>query len=194
MRNTETMQQVMDRPSTYINKTHDEEKGTITYVEEAPGVARNPELQALLDREPTKLPRVVVKCDRITGMWNLFRGGRPYKQLRAAVLINVSFSCEWNEGRSPGCGFRKDGQYMGYAAGDLLPIATPVTVPAEGVVHLRFDVEDGHFYNSATGEMLSGAGYLILKEGCSSEYVQAQAIGPESKAKTKAPRRRKAKA
>jgi hypothetical protein len=105
----------------------------------------------------------------------------PYKQLDALILTDVSFSCEWKKGVYQGCGHYSNGSYTGFASGNLLPVATPLTVPTKNVVHLGFDPGTGRFFNSDTLEQLHGAGYLILKEGCSSEYVNSKAIGAKGK-------------
>lgn len=134
------------------------------------------ELQELLDRD-APLERVVVRCNRETKQWMLYRNNEPYKALSALILINVSFSSEWDKDGIDGCTNKASGAYMGFAAGDLLPTATPLTVPTHGVVGLKFNPSNGQFWNENTGDELKGAGYLILKEGCSSEYVTADAIG-----------------
>lgn len=138
------------------------------------------ELKALLDRE-APLERVVVRCNRETGKWQLYRNNEPYKEMTALILINVSFSCQWldenDRGRYQGCGNWANGRYSGFAAGDVLPVSTPLSVPSEGIISLKFNPDNGQFYDASTGNGLTGAGYLILKEGCSSEYVTASAIG-----------------
>lgn len=177
---TETLEQVAQRAPTVIERKSDGK--TVTFTELPAGhwdtapISR--ELKDLLNREAPELPRVVVRCNRKTGQWQLFKDDQAWKSLQAAVLINVSFSCEWVNGKHLGCGAYADGEHIGYAAGNLLPHATPLTVPEAGVVRLRFDPEEGKFYDSETGQILSGSGYLILKEDCSSEYVTADVIGP----------------
>lgn len=177
---TETMQEILERPKTVIQKTETDTE--ITYFEKPVGDSKvkvnKVALQALLEKEPP-FPRVVVRCDREAGLWKLFENDKPWKSMKSCVLINVSFSCEWVNGVSLGCGASSDGHHVGYAAGQLLPIATPLTVPTSGVTRLRFDVEDGKFYDPDTGFRLSGSGYLILKEGCSSEYISSQVIGAQ---------------
>lgn len=142
------------------------------------------ELQALLDRD-APLERVVVRCNRETKKWELWRNNEPYKQLDALILINVSFTCSVMDkderGRYLGCGSYVNGTFTGFATGDMLPVSTPLSVPTEGVVRLRFNKETGNFYNPDTGDYLEGAGYLILKENCSSEYVNADALGAKGK-------------
>lgn len=135
------------------------------------------ELKALFDREAPELEHVVVRCNRETGKWYLFRNNEPYREMTALILINVSFSSQWDAKGIDGCTNQASGAYMGFAAGDVLPVATPMTVPTEGVTHLKFDPKRGEFYNGSNGANLKGAGYLILKEGCSAEYVNASAIG-----------------
>lgn len=135
------------------------------------------ELQELLDRD-APLKHVVVRCNRKTGKWYLYENNKPYMEMTSLILINVSFSSEWSDDETHmSCGRKEDGGYTGFAAGDVLPVSTPLTVPTEGVVHLGFNPGSGEFYNTGTLEELKGAGYLILKEGCSSEYVTADAIG-----------------
>lgn len=180
---TETREEILARIATAIEKVVTEDE--ITYVEvpehKKPGVKLDREaLQKLLDSKAPDLPRVVVRCDRSTGKWKLFQNDKPWKSMQSCILINVSFACEWLKGEDhAGCGARVGGEYVGYAAGDLLPIGTPLTVPRTGVTGLRFDPDDGKFYDPDSGDHLKGSGYLILKAGCSSEYVGAQAIGAE---------------
>lgn len=188
---TESREEILARMATAIEKVINESEETVTYIEKPVDTKSNAEhpiahekrleLQKLLESSAPELPRVVVRCDRNTGEWNLFHNDKPWKSLKACVLINVRFSCEWQEGESfSGCGRRgASGEYIGYAAGDLLPIATPITVPKHGVTALRFEPDNGKFYDPDTGDLLSGSGYLILKQGCSSEYVGAKAIGAE---------------
>ncbi len=189
---TETRDEILARISTAIEKVINESEETVTYIEKPVDTKSNAEhpiaheqrleLQKLLDSKAPDLPRVVVRCDRKTGKWNLFHNDKPWKQMQACVLVNVHFACEWLEGENTsGCGWRggSDGEYIGYAAGDLLPIGVPVTVPKQGVTALRFDPDDGKFYDPETGHLLKGSGYLILKDNCSSEYVGAKAIGAQ---------------
>ncbi len=174
---SQSKQAILERPKTVIVKKAG--KKITKYIEKNPGIPLDKQtkadLQALLDRE-TPLPTVVVKCNRNTGMWQLFQNDQPWKELSAAILVEVRFSCEWEDGKYLGCGNSRDGEYIGYAAGKLLPVSTPVSVPSKGVSLLRFDVDDGKFYDPATGNILKGSGYLILKPGCSSEYVNSKAI------------------
>lgn len=138
-------------------------------------------LQALYDKEAPPLEHVVVRCNRTTKKWELYKDDKPYKELNALILINVTFSCQWSKGeKRMNCGKMVDGAFTGYASGDVLPVSTPLSVPTDGLIMLGFDPGSGVFFDKKTCHELKGSGYLILKEGCSSEYVNADAIGPEA--------------
>lgn len=157
-------------------------KKKTTFVEQPKDVpaghtAATTALQKLYDREAPELEHVVVRCNRATGKWHLYKNNEPYKEMTSLIIINVKFSNEWDKKGIDGCTGLADGAYMGFAAGNVLPVATPMTVPTDGVCRIMFDAARGEFYDRSTGSTLKGAGYLILKEGCSAEYVNASAIG-----------------
>jgi hypothetical protein len=127
-----------------------------------------------------KMPHVVVRCERAKKVWHAVVKGQGVKKTHAKkqlVLTNVKFvsktGLETEEKRQyVGCGVYNDVTlevYSGFAEGEVVLTKT-LTVP-ENARKLRYDREEGAFYDQCSGRKVVAAAYLILMENCHHAYI-----------------------
>lgn len=131
------------------------------------------EWNRLFHGPPLKTRTVTVRCDREKGLWiELDQEGNPVREFSAGVIMNARFNSQYGgEEIYLGCGIYEKG-HVGTATGELLPVDRPISVPNAHVGELSFSVETGKFV--CGNKILEAADYLILKEGCSSEIINAK--------------------
>jgi hypothetical protein len=159
---------------------------TVTYLETTPTTPTVDKflVAKLLASKPPAAPdleRVVVRCDRNTGQWQVIsRNGQVIRSFARGIMTEVEFSTKYRP--AAGCGV---GHHVGMATGKILPAETPVSVPARMVHRIGFDDGEGEFFfyqdckDPDKCQALLAADYLILKDDCHSEVL----INPKKKTK-----------
>lgn len=134
-------------------------------------------------------PMVRVRCNRSLDKWVIVDDQNNELELvDHMILMNAAFtSRESDEFLQEGCGGYWDN--IGFAVGQRLPAETPIRALNELIHGLGYNREAGCFVCGTTRRIITAAAFLILKDGCSSEYVALPTEKPAAKAKAKRSRK-----
>ena len=168
-----------DKEVLFVITTQEQEK-TYREIEEerAKKDALKYAVKKLLMAKPEFIPqafdKIVVRCNREANMWEVtFVESGKVEHKSALVIRNAVFTKKKGDKFLLSCG-GKVKEFVGFAAGELFNEGTPVSVPKERVKRLGFDNAAGCFYCRETYLNLTACDYLILKEGCHSEYIEGK--------------------